>query len=151
MSHDYLFRSEYSRCVMKSILDLEPGGAGLRLSSDTVILGSQLILTFSQLWKWNLLSCANLLFAPPWPIQSMNSLGHNIGMGSLSLLQRIFPTQGSKPGLPHCGQILYQLSHKGSPRVLKWVAYPWSSWPRNRTGVSCIAGGFFATELSWKL
>ena len=34
------------------------------------------------------------------------------GVGSLSLLQRIFPTQGWNPGLPHCRQILYQLSHK---------------------------------------
>ena len=33
-------------------------------------------------------------------------------LGSLSLLQGIFPTQGSNPGLPHCGRILYQLSHK---------------------------------------
>ena len=37
-------------------------------------------------------------------------------MGSLSLLQGIFPTQGSNPGLPHCGRILYQLSHKGKGR-----------------------------------
>ena len=42
-------------------------------------------------------------------------------MGSLSLLQRIFPTQGSNPGLPHCRWIIYQLSHKGSPRTLEWV------------------------------
>ena len=35
-------------------------------------------------------------------------------MGGLSLLQGIFPTQGSNPGLPHCRRILYQLSHKGS-------------------------------------
>ena len=34
---------------------------------------------------------------------------------SRSLLQGIFPTQGSNPGLPHCGQIRYQLSHKGNP------------------------------------
>ena len=47
----------------------------------------------------------------PW-----NSLGQNTGVGSLSLLQGIFPTQGLNPGLPHCRQILYQLSHKGSPR-----------------------------------
>ena len=46
----------------------------------------------------------------PW-----NSLGQNPGMGSLSLLQGIFPTQGSNPGLPHCRWIPYQLSHKGSP------------------------------------
>ena len=41
----------------------------------------------------------------PW-----NSPVQNIGVGSLSLLQGIFPTQGSNPGLPHCRQILYQLS-----------------------------------------
>ena len=35
-------------------------------------------------------------------------------MGSLSLLQGVFPIQGSNAGLPHCRQILYQLSHKGS-------------------------------------
>ena len=55
-----------------------------------------------------------------------NSPGHNTGVGSLSLLRGIFPTQGSNPGLPHCRQILYQLSHKGSPRILEWVAYPFS-------------------------
>ena len=37
---------------------------------------------------------------------------------SLSLLQGIFPTQGSNPGLPHCRRILYQLSHQGSPRTM---------------------------------
>ena len=41
--------------------------------------------------------------------------GQNTGVGSLSLLQGIFPTQGSNPGLLHCRQILYQLSHQGSP------------------------------------
>ena len=67
-------------------------------------------------------------------------------MGSVSLFQRIFQTQGWNPGLPYCRRILYQLSHKGSPRILEWVAYPFSSgssWPRDRTGVSCIAGRFF--------
>ena len=67
-------------------------------------------------------------------------------MGSLSLLQGIFPTLGSNPGLPHCRWILYQLIHRGSPRILEWVAYPFSdgsSCSRNWTGVSCIAGGFF--------
>ena len=66
-------------------------------------------------------------------------------MGSLSLLQGIFPTQGSNPVLSHCRQILYQLSHKGSPRLLEWVAYPFtsrSSQPRNWTRVSCIPDRF---------
>ena len=70
----------------------------------------------------------------------------NTGLGSLCLLQGIFPTQGSNPGLPHCGWILYQLSHKGSSRILEWVAYPFSrgsSRPRNQTGVSCVTGRFF--------
>ena len=44
----------------------------------------------------------------PW-----NSPGQNTGVGSLSLLQGIFSTQGSNPGLPHCRRILYQLSHIG--------------------------------------
>ena len=48
-----------------------------------------------------------------------NSLGQKTGVGSLSLLQGIFPTQGWNPGLPHCRQILYQLSHKGSPKIIK--------------------------------
>ena len=38
-------------------------------------------------------------------------------MDSLSLLQGIFPTQGSNPGLPLCRQIIYQLSHKQSLKV----------------------------------
>ena len=46
----------------------------------------------------------------PW-----NSLGQNTGVGSRSLLQGIFPTQGSNLGLLHCRWILYQLSHQGSP------------------------------------
>ena len=76
----------------------------------------------------------------PW-----NSPDQYSGVGSLSHLQGIFPTQGSNAGLLHCRQILYQLSHKGSPRILEWIAYPFSSrpyWARNRTEVSCIAGRF---------
>ena len=55
----------------------------------------------------------------PW-----NSLGQNTGVGSLFLLQGIFPTQRSNLGLPRCRQILHQLSHQGSPRILEWLAYP---------------------------
>ena len=79
----------------------------------------------------------------PW-----NSPGQNPGVGSLSLLQGIFPTQGSNPSLLHCRWILYQLSHKRSPRILEWVAYPFSSrssQPRNRTRVSCNGGRFFTS------
>ena len=50
----------------------------------------------------------------PW-----NSPGQNTGVGRLSLLQGIFPTQGSNPVLLHYRWILYQLSHQGSPRPLE--------------------------------
>ena len=61
----------------------------------------------------------------PW-----NSPGQNTGVGSLSLLQGIFPTQGSNPGLLHYRQILYQLSHKGSPSfgILNFENKPWLLW-----------------------
>ena len=78
----------------------------------------------------------------PW-----NSPAQNAGVGNLSLLQGIFPTQESNSGFSHCRQIVYQLSHKGHQRTLEWVAYPFSSrssWPSNRTRASCIAGRFFA-------
>ena len=58
---------------------------------------------------------------------SWNSPGQNTGVGSLSLLQGIFPIQGSDPGLPHCRQIHCQLSHQRSPRILEWATYPFSS------------------------
>ena len=86
------------------------------------------------------------LFVSPWTIQSMEFFSQHTGVGSLSFLQGAFLIQGSNPGLPHCRQILYQLSRKGSQRILEWVAYPFSSGSsqhRNQTEVSCIAGRFF--------
>ena len=53
----------------------------------------------------------SLLSEPPWKPKDTR-------VGSLSLLQGIFPTQGSNPSLPCCRRILYQLSHQGSPRIL---------------------------------
>ena len=46
-----------------------------------------------------------------------NSPGQNTGVGSLSFLQRIFPTQGSNPWLLHSRRILYQRSYQGSPEL----------------------------------
>ena len=103
--------------------------------------------------------------------------GKDTGVGGHFLLQGIFPTQGSNPGLLHYRQILYQLSYKGKgkksevaqscltlcdpvdcslqgssvhgilqARILEWVAISFSrgsSWPRDRTRVSCIAGRCF--------
>ena len=82
----------------------------------------------------------------PW-----NFLGKSTGVGCHFLLRGIFETQGSNPGLLHCRCILYQPSHKRSPRILEWVGYPFSrgsSRPRDWTRVSCIAGRFFT---SWAI
>ena len=48
----------------------------------------------------------------------LNSPGQNTGVGSCSLLQGIFPTQGYKPGLPHCRWILYELSTREAPKIV---------------------------------
>ena len=91
--------------------------------------------------KWKSLSRVRLLQSCGL-YSSWNSPGQNTGVGSLSLLQQIFPTQGSNPGLPHCKQILYQLSHKGSPFSSG------SSQPKSPTWVSCNPGRFF---INWAI
>ena len=101
-------------------------------------------------WKWKSLSRV-WLFATPWLQSPWNSLGQSTGVGSFSRLRGIFPTQGSNPGLPHHRWIIYQLSHKGSPRRLEWVAYSSSSGSsrsRNWTRVSLRVGHDWATSLS---
>ena len=100
-----------------------------------------------------------LTLCDPWTVTCQgpvhgDSPGKNTGVGCHALLQGIFPTQGLNPGLPHCRQILYCLSHQGrifrrpcngkdhiamsqaqvcsptpgpiGPRILEWVAYPFS-------------------------
>ena len=59
----------------------------------------------------NPMDCSPLVSSVHW-----DSLGKNTRVGCHALLQGIFPTQGSNPGLPHCRWIVYHLSHQGSPR-----------------------------------
>ena len=121
------------------------------------LLSSPFFLLYSQLSVCVCLvsqSCPTL--CNPWTDCSLpgssvhgDSLGKHTGVGCYALLQGIFPTQESNPGLPHCRWILYQLSHQGSPRTLEWVTYPFSSGssqPRNLTRVSCIAGRCFTNS-----
>ena len=92
--------------------------------------------------------CDPMDCSPPSFSVHGDSPGENTEVGCHTLLQRIFPTQGLNPGLPHCRQILYCLSHQRRPRILEWVAYPFfrgSAQPSNQTGVSCIAGGPFTS------
>ena len=82
-----------------------------------------------------------------------NSPDQITGVGSCSLLQGIFPIQGSNPGLPHCRRILSQLNHQGSPRILEWVAYPFSreSSPGIEPGSPVLQVDSLAAELPGNL
>ena len=103
-------------------------------------------------WKWKWLSCVQL-FATPCNVACQALLSMEISRqehwsGLPCPPPRDLPIKGSNPGLLYYKQILYHLNHQGSPRILEWVAYPYSrgsSWPRNRAGVSCIAGRFFTS------
>ena len=63
------------------------------------------------------------LFKIPWLLCPWDSPGKNTGVGGRSLLQGLFPAQGSQLGLSRCRQILYHLSHEGSPEVSAGMAW----------------------------
>ena len=77
----------------------------LTLLQPAMCLVAQLCLTL----------CDPIDCSPPGSSVHGDSPGKKTGVGYHALLQRIFPTQGSNPGLPHCMWILYHLSHQGSP------------------------------------
>ena len=67
-----------------------------------------------------------------------NSPGQNTGVGSLSLLQGIFQTQGSNPGLPHCRENLY---HSWATREALWYTSPTyepSNWQLSKMWMVCL-------------
>ena len=83
----------------------------------------------------------------------LHSPGQHSGVGILSLLQRIFPIQRLNPGIPYCRQILYQLSYKGNPKILEWVAYLFSIEllnPGFKPGSPALQGNSLPTELLGK-
>ena len=78
-----------------------------------------------------------------WPARLLcpwNVPGKNIGVDCHFLLQGIFPTQRLNLGLPHCRQILYYLSHQGTPDVLS--NRPLMYWVIGRTTNRLLVGGF---------
>ena len=95
--------------------------------------------------------CDPMDCSPPHSSVHGDSPGKNTGVGYHTLLQGIFPTQGSNPGLPHCRWILYQLSHKGSQEY--WSGQPIPS-PANipdpgiEPGSPALQVGSLPTELS---
>ena len=97
------------------------------------------------------------------PMGPWNSPGQNSRVGSCSLLQGIFPTQGSNPCLPHCKWILYQLSHQGREMsvicTVVWtffgIAFLWDwnerwhfpvLWPKDTLGK-----GWFTSQVEQSL
>ena len=104
-----LLAGQWTRRPMTSPLPLEKGAGNLKVKKKVKVKAYQ-----SRLTLWD------------------NSPGQN----TFALLQGIFPTQGSNPGFPHCKRILYQLSHKGKPRILEWVA------------LSLLQGIFLTQELN---
>ena len=105
-------------------------------------------LCYAQSLSCVQLFCDPVTYSLPGSTVHGDSPGKNNRVGCHALLQGIFPTQGSNPGLLHCRQTVYHLNQQGSPRTLQWVAYPFSSGssqPRNWTGVSCIAGRVFTS------
>ena len=80
--------------------------------------------------------CDSMNCSLPGSSDNGDSPGKNIGMGCHALLQGIFPTQGSNPGLLHCRQILYHLSHQGSPKItteaIKRITGVWQGHQRQR-------------------
>ena len=87
------------------------------VSARFVIGLSRFVIAFLPMSKCLLISCLQSPSAVS-NLQNWNSPGKNTGVSSHSLLQGIFPTQGWNPGLLHCMQILYRLSHQGSPQGL---------------------------------
>ena len=94
----------------------------------------------------------------PW-----NSPGQNTGVGSLSLLQGIFPTQRSNPGLPHCRRVLYQLTTRGVPserrprlNILVFQCFPVTGFKNPvqfnlQGGRIFLPSTFFFLSMKWKI
>ena len=138
----FLYNVCVSHSVMSNPMDCSPPGSSVHGVLQAGIL------------KWVVISFSRASFRPKIEPESP----------ALQILYRLnrsgslwvpcpppgdLPTQGSSPGLPRCRWILYQLSHQESPRVLEWIAYPFSresSLPRSQIRVSCIKGRFFTSR-----
>ena len=98
-----------------------------KLMNYRPMTGQEDQLDFEVKWSESRLVMSDSL-QPQGLYSSWNSPGQNTGVCSLSLLQGIFPTQGSNPGLPHCRWILYQLSNEGSPNRTLSIKRKRKSW-----------------------
>ena len=92
----------------------------------TILISKVKVKSLSRAWlfatPW-IVACTKLLC--PWDFQ-----GKSTEVGCHFLLHGIFPTQGLNPGLSHCRQMLYRLSHQGSPLISKYNPKQLSSFNR---------------------
>ena len=106
----------FRRVVLKLLWAVESHG-GLqkhRFLGTTCRMSDSVDIAWMQPCVCMLVTQSCLIVSPTRFLCSWNSRGRNTGVGCHSLIQGIFLTQGSNPGLPHCRQILYCLSHQGS-------------------------------------
>ena len=100
--------------VAQHSVSLSPTTPGIQTAFSPLRVGVSLLQMVIRQDETESRSVVSDSLRPHELYTSWNSPGRNTGVGSLSLLQGTFPTQGSNPGLPHCRQILYQLSYQGS-------------------------------------
>ena len=99
------------------------------------IIQSLFLLVMLHLWLLGKWSCSVMSdSATPWLLCPWDFPGNSTGVDCHFLLQGIFPTHGSNPGLPHCRQMLYCLSHQGSPPVYRCINWGSQTWGRGDPG-----------------
>ena len=112
-------------CIAGRFFNIWATRETLRYADNTTVMAEseEELKSLSMKWSSSAVQCSasgSVVSESLWPLGlygPWNSASQNTGVDSLSLLQRIFPIQGSNPGLPLCRRILYQLSHKGSLKV----------------------------------
>ena len=103
-------------------------------------------MSINCVWLCNRMECS-----PPGSSVHGDSPGKNTGVGCHALLQGIFPTQGSNPGLLHCGQILYQLSCEGESSHSDWFD-PFSDQLSSlNTSLEPLCGQYEGHQELWSL
>ena len=148
-----VYRMAQNKCVEKKVrVERKEGIIIKTFHLWSIHFFNQLTINFNNFWKMLLPPSFNAIWWFQSSTTEVNKI-HNWNLKQTWILQtRTLESRGSSQPkgsntcLLHCRWILYQLSHQGSPRILEWVAYPFSSGfslPKNWTRVSCIAGGFF--------